>query len=163
MNKVRADEIEPRTEIEALGLGYFVKMMQRDIDGFAALWHEDAVINIPFRPEGLGMAIPDALVGKATIVEQYAKQMKNRRDHVFWISAMHLTTDPNCVIAEASARSIVGETGGVYENAYVMVFRAKDGLLIDLNEYVNPIKVANALHMMFPSAATNGVEQASAS
>lgn len=150
MEKVPADEIEPRDRAEALSLGYFTGMMRRDLQGFTDLWHDDAVIHIPFRPNDLGFPMPEALVGKPGIVEQYAKQMQNRRDHVFWISALHRTEDPDCVIVEASARSIVGETGGIYENAYVYVFNIKDDRLFVVREYCNPIKVAHALRVLFP-------------
>jgi len=51
----RADEISPRDADEALMLSYFTLLMQRDLVGFEALWHDDAVQDIPFLPEGFGL------------------------------------------------------------------------------------------------------------
>jgi len=144
MTTTRADEFIPRTEVEALSIGYFTRLMARDMEAFAELWHDDAVQYIPFLAEGFGRFVTEAFVGKAKIVEHYTIAFKNRRDHVFWVDDSHLTQDPQCVIIEAHARSLVGETGRVYENSYVCIFKAAEGKLIELREYVNPLKFIQA-------------------
>jgi len=66
------------------------------------------------------------------------------RDHVFWIDETYRTDKPGCLIVEAHARSLVGETGKVYENSYVCIFRVRDGKLAGLKEYVNPLAFMKA-------------------
>lgn len=85
-----------------------------------------------------------AFGGKTKIVEHYNIAFKNRHDHVFWIDHSHLTQDPQCVIIEAHARSLVGETNRVHENLYVCIFKAAEGRLIELREYVNPLEFMKA-------------------
>lgn len=140
----RADEITPKDETERLALSYFTLLMRRELDAFEQLWHPDAVQEIPFKPEGFGKFVTDAFRGRAEIMDHYRAAFANRRDHVFWIDALHRTTDPGTVIVEAHARSLVGETGKVYENSYVCIFRSEGGHLVSLKEYVNPLAFMKA-------------------
>ncbi|MBP0590463.1 nuclear transport factor 2 family protein [Paraburkholderia sp. LEh10] len=140
----RADEIQPRDVPEELALGYFTLLMKRDLDGFAQLWHEDAINHIPFRPEGFGKFVTDAFVGRDQIMEHYRIAFKNRSDHVFWIDHIHRTENKDIVIVEAHANSLVGETKRVYENQYVCIFTASDGKLVSLKEYTNPLAFMRA-------------------
>jgi ketosteroid isomerase-like protein len=140
----RADEIQPRDADEAVMLAYFTLLMKRDLDGFEALWHEDAVQDIPFLPEGFGKFVTSALTGRAEIMAHYRAAFANRRDHVFWIDETYGTGKPGCLIVEAHARSLVGETGKVYENSYVCIFEVRAGKLARLKEYVNPLAFMKA-------------------
>ena len=140
----RADEITPRDADEALVLSYFTLLMKRDLDGFESLWHDDAVQDIPFLPEGFGKFVTSAFTGKTEIMAHYRPAFANRRDHVFWIDETYRTDQPGCLIVEAHARSLVGETGKVYENRYVCVFQVRAGKLARLREYVNPLAFMKA-------------------
>lgn len=140
----RADEIVPADADEALVLGYFTTLMRRDLAAFEALWHEDAVQEIPFLPEGFGRFVPGTMEGRAGIMEHYRVAFARRRDHVFWIDAIHRTAAPGILIVEAHARSLVGETAQVYENRYVCIFEARAGKLARLKEYVNPLAFMKA-------------------
>jgi len=140
----RADEIQPRDAEEAAVLSYFTLLMKRDLDGFEALWHDDAVQHIPFLPEGFGKFVTASFTGRAEIMAHYRAAFANRRDHVFWIDEIYRTDKPGCLIVEAHARSLVGETGKVYENSYVCIFRVREGRLELLKEYVNPLAFMKA-------------------
>jgi ketosteroid isomerase-like protein len=140
----RADEIAPASTDQAVVLAYFTLLMKRDLDAFEALWHPDAVQEIPFKPEGFGAFVTDAFTGRDEIMAHYRVAFANRRDHVFWIDEIHTTSKPGCVIVEAHARSLVGETGKVYENSYVCIFQVRDGQLARLKEYVNPLAFMKA-------------------
>ena len=134
-------DIRPATDTEAAALRYFQYLVTRDMDRFDTIWTEDAVQRVPFTPEGLGTVVQSAFEGRHTIVEHYRLVTKNRRDHVFWIDHTHHTSDPNCIIFEAHARSVIGETGVAYENQYVCVFHIRDGKIAELKEYANPLPV----------------------
>jgi len=140
----RADELKPKNNNEMIVLSYFTLLMQRKMEAFANLWHDDAIQDIPFLPEGFGKFVTDSFTGKEEIMAHYIAAFKNRRDHIFWIDAIHHTTDPDCLIIEARARSLVGETQKVYENRYVCIFRVRDGKLASLCEYVNPLAFMKA-------------------
>ncbi len=140
----RADEVEPGNADEAVVLRYFTLLMQRDMENFAALWHEDAVQDIPFLPEGFGNFVTGAFHGRAAIMDHYRAAFANRREHVFWIDEIHRTARPGCIIIEAHARSLVGETGRIYENSYVCIFQVRGGRLARLKEYVNPLAFMKA-------------------
>lgn len=140
----RADEIVAADAGEALVLGYFTTLMRRDLAAFEALWQDDAVQEIPFLPEGFGQFVPDTMAGRAAIMAHYRAAFANRRDHVFWIDAIHHTTAPGTLIVEAHARSLVGETARVYENRYVCIFEVRAGKLARLKEYVNPLAFMKA-------------------
>ena len=111
------------------------------MDRFGAIWTEDAVQRVPFLPEGLGTVVQSAFRGRQTIVDHYRLVTANRRDHIFWIDHVHYTKDPNCIIFEAHARSVIGETGAVYENQYVCIFHIRDGKIAELKEYADPLPV----------------------
>jgi len=140
----QVSEIRPQDQDEALVLGYFINMKNKDWEAFAALWHDDAVQQALFRPDGLDDFIPDAFVGRQQIVEHYKKALQNRREHDFWIDALHRTTDPECFIVECRGRSIVGENGRLYENKYVFVFKLREGKLVHLKEYADPLPIMRA-------------------
>ena len=140
----RADEYLPRTKAEAVSLAYFALLMRRDMKGFAELWDENATQHIPFVAEGFGNFVTSAFVGKDEIMKHYLVAFKNRRDHVFWIDNAHLTQDPQTVIIEAHARSLVGETGRIYENSYVCIFKIAGERIVELREYVNPLQFMKA-------------------
>jgi ketosteroid isomerase-like protein len=146
---LHAHEVEPRNDAEALALTFFTALVKKDWDAFGAIWHEDAVNEIPFTPEGLGRFVTSAFVGKQAIMDHYTVALKNRRDHEFFIDAVHQTADPNCVIIEAHARSVIGETGRVYENIYASFFEIRDGKVITLREYVNPLAVMRGFEGAF--------------
>ncbi len=142
-------EIEPDDEIEALALSYFSLLVRRDMTALEQIWHGDAVQHIPFPPEGLGDFAPTAFEGREAIMDHYRAAFANRRDHVFWIDHLHRTSDPGIVIVEAHARSILGETGAVYENNYVCVFVIRGGRIAELREYANPLPAMKVFSPVF--------------
>jgi ketosteroid isomerase-like protein len=144
-------EIQPSDSAERIALSYFTLLVRRDMVNFANIWTEDAVQHVPFTPEGLGTVVPAAFDGREAIASHYRAVTKNRREHVFWIDRIHKTLDANCVIVEAHARSIIGETDAVYENSYVCVFHLRDGKIAELKEYANPLPVMRAFRGAFDS------------
>ena len=146
-------DIQPAEATEAVALSYFRLLVQRDMDALAQIWTEDAVQHVPYRPEGLGDFAPSAFEGRDQIMEHYRTAFKNRRDHVFWIDHIHPTRDPSCIIIEAHARSIVGETGAVYENRYVCVFVIRVGRIAELREYANPLPAMHVFGAAFGAAS----------
>jgi ketosteroid isomerase-like protein len=142
-------DIKPSNANEAVALSYFILLVKRDMLEFAKIWTADAVQSVPFTPEGLGEVVPGAFNGRQAIVDHYLIVARNRREHVFWIDEIHHTADPDCLIIEAHARSIIGETNAVYENNYVCVFKLRAGQIAGLKEYANPLPVMRAFRGAF--------------
>ena len=142
-------DVEPSSTTEAIALQYFKYLVARDMESFATIWTEDAVQRVPFTPEGLGAVVLSSFDGRQAIVDHYRLVTANRREHVFWIDHIHNTVDPGCVIFEAHARSVIGETSAVYENQYVCVFHIREGKIAELKEYANPLPVMRAFRGAF--------------
>jgi uncharacterized protein len=133
----RADTITPRDRNERTVLGFFTNLMKKDMEAFAALWADDAVQDMPFAKGVEGLE--SAWHGKETILSYYNKAIPGRRDHVFEIDHFHRTEDADVIIVEARGRSIVSETGRLYDQRYVFIFRLRDGLIVLNREHFNPI------------------------
>jgi len=140
--KRRADEIVPRNANEATALGFFTTLMNKDFEAFADLWADDAVQEIPFAPELPNFE--DVWSGKAQILSYYVKAIPGRKDHVFWIHDIHQTTDPDVLIVEASAHSVIIASGRSYDQRYIVIFKLRDGKIILDREYVNPLNFMRA-------------------
>lgn len=138
----RADEVVPRNENEKTVLGFYTRLMAKDMAGFADLWADDAVQEIPFAPELPGFE--PVWRGKERILSYYNKAIPGRKDHVFWIHHIHQTLDPDCIIVEASAHSIVAENGRAYDQRYVFIFKLRDGKILLNREHVNPLAFMKA-------------------
>ncbi|MCV0394903.1 MAG: nuclear transport factor 2 family protein [Rhizobiaceae bacterium] len=133
----RADTITPTDANEAAVLGFFTNLMRKDMAAFAELWADDAVQDMPFAKgiEGL----EPRWEGKETILAYYNKAIPGRRDHVFEIDQFHRTKDPEVIIVEARGKSTISETGRLYDQRYVFIFRLRDGKIMLNREHFNPI------------------------
>lgn len=131
----RADAFTPATPGIATALQFFTLLMKGDLDAFAQIWAEDAVQEHPFGFDGLTAA----LTGRDEVVADYRRMFANRSDMVFTIYDAHQTTDPDCVIIEARGVSRVNETGKIYDNRYVALFRLRDGRIALNRFYFNPL------------------------
>lgn len=148
----RADEVTPRNKGEETALKFYTLLMKKDLAGFADIWTADAVQEIPFPPEIEGFE--PIWSGKERLLAYYNKAMPGRRDHAFYIHDLHSTSDPNCVIVEASAHSIVLATGRSYDQRYIFIYRIRDGRIVLTREHVNPLAFMKA----FAPATQGAVE-----
>jgi len=137
----RADQITPKDANEAAVLGFYTNLMKKDLDGFKDIWAEDAAQIMPFY-KGIPGLQP-AWRGKDTLLAYYLASIPKRRDHVFWVDALHRTTNPDVIVAEVRANSIVGDTGRRYDQQYVFVFHLRDGRIVQNREHFNPLVFRN--------------------
>lgn len=133
----RADEMQPRDANEATVLGFFTNLMKKDMAAFEDLWAVDAVQDMPF---AIGVpTLEPTWHGKEKLLSYYRKSIPNRRDHVFTIEKLHRTVDPDVIIVEAAGRSVVGDTGRVYDQRYVFIYHLRDGKIVLNREHFNPL------------------------
>lgn len=124
-----------------VALGFHRTLEAGHFDAFEALFAPDAVNELPFHSP----VSPPQLVGAKAIADDYRKMISNRRDLEFTIHTV--TEDPAAqrVILEFSGRSVIGETGALYEQDYVGVFLIEDGRIRRLRLYADPQRAAKAL------------------
>lgn len=124
-----------------VALGFHRALEAGDLDAFQALFTPDAVNELPYHSP----VSPPKFVGAEAIAADYRKMMSNRRDLQFTIHTV--TTEPrdNRVVLEFSGRSIIGETGTLYEQDYVGVFTIEGTRISKLRLYADPQRAAKAL------------------
>nr|WSZ96666.1 nuclear transport factor 2 family protein [Streptomyces sp. NBC_00857] len=112
-------------------------LVDKDIDGWVALWGDNGVIEFPFAPKGF----PRRLEGKAAI----ADYMADYPDHVDLQQVpyleIHGTDNPETVIAEMRATGRIVATDVPYEMSYIAVVTVKDGRITHYRDYWNPLGV----------------------
>jgi len=124
-----------------VALGFHRTLESGDLDAFQALFTPDAVNELPYHSP----VSPAKFVGAEAIAADYRNMMANRRDLQFTIHTV--TTEPrdNRVVLEFSGRSIIGETGALYEQDYVGVFTIDGTRISRLRLYADPQRAAKAL------------------
>jgi uncharacterized protein len=133
----RADTMDPKTGNETIVLDFYRHLMNKDFAAWEALFDEDARQENPFMPAQQGL--DDGFSGRQRIAFHYRTVLEKRQDLVFTVDAIHQTGDPDCVIVEVGGRSLVPETGRVYDQRYVWVFGFRNGRNALMREYFNPL------------------------
>jgi ketosteroid isomerase-like protein len=116
-------------------------LLDKDMEGWTELFAEDARFELPFSPAGY----PKSLEGKAAI-RDYIKDYPDHIDlHDFVDVAVHLTDNPDVLIAEMRAEGRVVATGEPYRMRYISVITLKDGKIANFRDYWNPLTAIEAL------------------
>ncbi|MEU2790033.1 nuclear transport factor 2 family protein [Streptomyces sp. NPDC007100] len=112
-------------------------LLDKDMDGWVALCAEDVLVELPFAPDGY----PTKLEGRpalAAYVSDYTEHIDLRDiPHL----KVHLTDDPDTVIAEMRATGRFVATGEPYDMSYVVVMTAEQGRITRYRDYWNPLAV----------------------
>jgi len=137
----RADEVVPSDARESVVLGYPRALMTYNMEQFESIWHENAVHENAFLPEG---ALP-AFVGRTQIVNHYRAAFQKRQNVVFTIKTVHHTAVPDCLIMEFRQTSFVPESGANYDQHYVGVFYLREEKIFHLRLYADPLAAQRAL------------------
>jgi ketosteroid isomerase-like protein len=107
--------------------------------GLADLFAADAVLELPFAPEGL----PRRVEGQQAIREMLLARAGSspiRRER-FDSVEIHETDDPELIIAETKLRATVRATGNAYTLTDVRVMRVRDGRIALDRGYSDPLTV----------------------
>ncbi|UIF84726.1 nuclear transport factor 2 family protein [Cupriavidus sp. UYPR2.512] len=116
-------------------------LVAQDMERFFAIWHDDAVLEIPYAPAGH----PNRLEGKAAL-RAYLKDFPNLVAITgFPEQTLYELQDVSKAIAEVSCSGKVLSNGNDYNISYVWVFEVRDGLLYRLRDYWNPLAVLGAM------------------
>jgi uncharacterized protein len=118
---------------------FFTRLEAFDIEGFAALFAEDGRQLMPFSPDGF----PRALEGRAAIFNQYRGMPENFTSMRFPGLIISDLVDPSRFVATYRGE-IQLRAGGQYNNTYVAQFSIRDGKILELVEYFDPIVLQRA-------------------
>jgi uncharacterized protein len=117
----------------------FERLEVMDVDGWVDAWAEDGVIELPFAPEGF----PRRVEGKAAIRVYCRGISENFRAMRFSDLEIHDMLDPERFFVTYEAEvDLAG--GGTYQNLYAVLFGVRDGRVVELREYFDPIRVIRA-------------------
>ncbi|MDG4774640.1 nuclear transport factor 2 family protein [Solwaraspora sp. WMMD792] len=110
-------------------------LLAKDMPGFLAHWHDDAVAEFPFAPPGY----PRRLDGIAAVTGYLIDYPKLIDIAEFPNVTVHQSVDPEVVIAELTATGTVVPTGQPYRMSYVVVVTVRDGRIAHYRDYWNPL------------------------
>jgi ketosteroid isomerase-like protein len=120
---------------------------RNDIDGFAAMFAPDGVMEFPFGVPGL----PRRMIGSDEIHRTlapvwHASHDSGRRSVRYELLAVHTTCDPELIVAEFEMvveNSAAASAG--YRLSYVHVVRVRAGKIVLLRDYVDARAIAERL------------------
>ena len=108
-------------------------LVARDMEGFAELFADDAVIEAPFAAAG---PMPARLEGKAAIRAFSTEFHENPLEiDDLRVHRVHRTEDPEVVIVELSSVGHLATTGEAFEVPCIQVFRIRDGRIVLFRDY----------------------------
>jgi ketosteroid isomerase-like protein len=108
-------------------------LIDRDFEGFASLFAEDAVLELPFAVQGL----PERLVGREAIREFSLRAAAHAVDIIDLRTVqLHQTADPEVVILELVTEARHTTTGVPFQATCIQVFRIQDGKIKLFRDYV---------------------------
>ncbi|MFH8410117.1 nuclear transport factor 2 family protein [Streptomyces sp. NPDC018019] len=116
-------------------------LLDKDMDGWVALCADDVQVEFPFAPPGY----PPKLVGRAAVADYLGDYTQHIDLRAIPHLKVHLTDDPDTVIAEMRATGRIVATGDPYELSYVVVMTARNGRITRYRDYWNPLAVPATL------------------
>lgn len=112
---------------------FFHLLSAKDISAWAALWHPDAVITVPYPAAGF----PSEIRGKEQIVSGFQALFANFDIFTANLTGLYPAADSDAVCVEYSnVATLVG--GTEYTNDNIAVFRFRDGLISEYHDYFDP-------------------------
>ena len=123
-------------------------MIASNIEVWSELLAEDAVMEIPYAA-ALGMS--PRLEGKAAIYKHVKAGIVQMEEISFTNVRKYPTADPNMLWVESHGEAVISATGRQYQQDYVMRMGFKDGKIVYLCDYFNPVAVMSAFGGNAPS------------
>jgi uncharacterized protein (TIGR02246 family) len=118
-------------------------ILDGDADGFANLFTQDAVIEVPFSgPPGQ----PVRLEGRE-VIREFSRQMlaSQLRLEDFEVAELYQTPDPEVVIVEMRTKGTVTTTGQRFTATSIQILRIREGLIALFRDFADPRVLADVL------------------
>ncbi|WP_051941309.1 nuclear transport factor 2 family protein [Phaeacidiphilus oryzae] len=109
-----------------------------EFDTVAELYAEDVRVETPFsRPRRVIESRAQVADGFRAAAGQVRLSLKNQ--------VLYTTDDPEVVVAEYDLRGEVLSTGREFEGRNVLIYRVRDGLIVESHDYHDHVAVAEAM------------------
>lgn len=113
-----------------------------DFDAWVRLLDDDIVIEFPFGPSANG---PSRVAGKSAVIAAIRPFLDRVPSLRFRNPTIYPCVDPSEAFATYDAEALVIDNGRHYSQNYIAHFREKDGKLVFLSEYFDPLRTLEAL------------------
>lgn len=107
-----------------------------DMETLMTYWAEDGVLEFPFHPPGA----VERVQGKQAISEYFNGTKGYKQPTSFPITASYPLEGGNGVILEFDGHLKNTQTGELYTNSYIVVFKFREGKLILFREFFDSLK-----------------------
>lgn len=105
------------------------------------LFHEDGRLVLPYAPDG----IPPSIDGRAAISDYYGALPQMITALNFADYRIRATEEPGEYVAQYTSDATLRATGASYRNTYITTVSVRDGLISELAEYFDPIRLVTAM------------------
>jgi uncharacterized protein len=122
---------------------YHRAMIDKDADALAELYAINGVHEFPL----LSPFFPQRLIGRDEIRKRYAAVWGASPIRILEIRevAVHETTDPQVLVAEAEYTAEAAAKSGTFDLSFLIVMRVEGELIIHLRDYMDSLGAAYAL------------------
>ncbi len=122
---------------------YHQAMLAMSADDLADLYEVDAVHELPFLFPGM----PACLKGREEVRATYraAWEHSTARASALRDVTVHTTSDPEVVIAEQTVVGTVTGSGEPFAFSNVLVIRVRGGLITQVRDYMDGLRIAHSL------------------
>jgi ketosteroid isomerase-like protein len=107
-----------------------------------ALIAEDVLWELPYAPS---VGHPERLEGRKAVLRHAAWFRDAVKDLRFFDVRLQAMEDPKAALAEIRAEAVIKSTGRLYLQDYLVLLRSRDDKIVELREYFNPVRVAEAM------------------
>lgn len=107
----------------------------------APLFHEDGRVLLPYAPLG----IPQEVAGRRAIKDYYEALPQMITALNFSDYRIRATEVPGEYVAEYTSDASMRATGASYRNTYITKVTVTDGLIAELTEFFDPVRLVEAL------------------
>lgn len=112
-----------------------------DVGSVAPLFHEDGRVLLPYAPLG----IPHEVAGRSAIKDYYEALPQMITALNFSDYRVQALENEGEYVAEYTSDASMRATGAAYRNTYITKVTVKDGLIAELAEFFDPIRLVEAL------------------
>lgn len=114
-------------------------ILDRQLDAYASVFAADGIFEAPFAPSG----VPRRIQGREQIRAFFAAAQEQvqtvSRRWEFRNVVVHETADPEVIVTEFDVHGELPNSGEPYQFANLQVLTVRDGELVHLRDYWNPL------------------------
>jgi ketosteroid isomerase-like protein len=114
-------------------------ILDSQFSAYGDLFAEDATLELPFAPQGIPRRVEGGEQIRALLRRGADPVRTAGRRWEFHSVVVHETVDPEVIVTEFEVHGEVPGTGQRYRFANLQVLRVRDGLIVSLRDYWNPL------------------------